>query len=483
MTAEADRLLAVARGAQAEGRPADAFAAAWRVFDLAPGELDAKRLLGRLLRNHPRLARPERREALARLLTDKQVDPTHISSAGWHAFLADETLPPEALAAKAEADPLVHLLLEQSPVAWLEAELAFTRARRWLLLSGPWGDFPRLVEAMRVQATLNGGAWLRDEEEQAALDAAPATAIAAAYAPPPWPAAAELSFADPVTRAVAGQYRSWPYPPWSRVTVPRPTTLPDRVAALDGGRRPGLPVAADILVAGCGTGREAALTALAFPDAKIVAIDFSETSLAYARQRCAHIPTLEFRLLDLHRIADLGLAFDFISCSGVLHHLPDPEAGWAALTAVLKIGGVMQIMVYSMIAREQIGTARTLIADLLDGPVDDDLLRAVRCRLIAQAPDLLADAYDFYTLPGIHDLLVHRHEDSFDVPRIGRAIDALGLELLRFVLPTRHDRALYLSANPHDPCFRDVEAWAELERSAPFLFAGMHRFWCRKPRR
>jgi len=67
------------------------------------------------------------------------------------------------------------------------------------------------------------------------------------------------------------------------------------------------------------------------------------------------------------------------------------------------------------------------------------------------------------------------------VPRIARAMDSLGLELLRFVLPTRHDRALYLRAHPNDPCFRDIQAWAALERTAPFLFAGMHKFWCRKP--
>jgi SAM-dependent methyltransferase len=486
MTPEAAQLLAAARGAQAGGRPEDALAAAWRAFDLAPDDLDTKRLLGRLLRNHPKLARAERREALTRLLIDPQLDPTHISSAGWQAFLGPKTGPAEAaeaLAARADADPLARHLLEQSPVAWLEAELAFTRVRRWLLLSRCWGEFPHLVAALRAQATLNGGAWLRDEAEQAALDAAPDTAIAAAYAPPPWSAGEELSLTDPVTHAVAGQYRSWPYPPWSRVTVPRPTTLPDRVAALDGGRRPELPVEADILVAGCGTGREAALTALGFPDARIVAVDFSETSLTYARQRCAHIPNLEFRLLDLHRVADLGLMFDFVSCSGVLHHLPDPEAGWAALAAVLRPGGVMQIMVYSMAAREQIRTARALIADLLERPVDDDLLRAVRRRLIGQAPDLLADSYDFYTLAGIHDLLVHRHEDCFDVPRIARALDKLGLELLRFVLPTRHDRALYLRDHPNDPCFRDIGAWAELERTVPFLFAGMHKFWCRKTRR
>ena len=237
------------------------------------------------------------------------------------------------------------------------------------------------------------------------------------------------------------------------------------------------------MVAGCGTGREAALTALTFPDARIVAVDFSETSIAYARQRCAAlgITTVDFRLLDVHRIADLGMDFDFVAGSGVLHHLPDPEAGWAALAAVLRPGGVMRVMLYSMVARAQIRAARALIADLLDRPIDDDLLRAARRRLIEEAPALLADAYDFYSLAGLHDLLLHRHEDPFDVPRIARALDALGLELLAFTLPTPHARALYLQAHPGDPRLRDVNAWAALEQAEPSLFAGMHGFWCRKP--
>jgi SAM-dependent methyltransferase len=466
----------------------EALAAAWRAFDFAPADLDVKRLLSRLLRNHPELARTERREDLIRLLIDPQIDPILAASAGWHAFLADEKVPtaaeaPEALAAWADADPLAHHLLEQSPVAWPAAETTLTRLRRWLLLTGRWSDFPRLVETLRVQAMLNGGAWPRDESEQAELDAAPDTPIAAAYSPPPLSATDGISFADPVTRAVADQYRNWPYPPWSRITPPRPTTLPDRVAAFDGGRPSGLPVDADILIAGCGTGREAALTALTYPDAKIVAVDFSETSLAYARERCAAagIGNLDFRLLDIHRVADLGMSFDLVACCGVLHHLPDPEAGWAALTAVLRPGGVMRIMVYSIVARLQIRAARSLVADLLDRPVDDDLLRAVRHRLIEKAPDLLSDSYDFYTLAGLHDLLLHSHEDPFDVSRIKRAIDSLGLELITFALPTPYHRARYRREHPGDPCLRDVAAWASLEKTEPSLFAGMHKFWCRKP--
>ncbi len=81
----------------------------------------------------------------------------------------------------------------------------------------------------------------------------------------------------------------------------------------------------------------------------------------------------------------------------------------------------------------------------------------------------------------MHDLLLHRHEDPFDVPRIRRGIERLGLSLIGFVLPTGAHRARYRREHPGDPLFRDYESWAALEKSEPFLFAAMYEFWCRKP--
>ncbi len=94
----------------------------------------------------------------------------------------------------------------------------------------------------------------------------------------------------------------------------------------------------------------------------------------------------------------------------------------AALVDVLKPGGFLRVMVYSKLARMNVRAARALLGELVDQPVDDDLLRAVRARLIAAPRNPVARSPDFYTLGGVHDLLLHRHEDPFDVPRIRRAI-------------------------------------------------------------
>ena len=78
-------------------------------------------------------------------------------------------------------------------------------------------------------------------------------------------------------------------------------------------------------------------------------------------------------------------------------------------------------------------------------------------------------------------MLLHRHEDSFDIPRIRDAIEKLKLQLLGFVLPTAARRARYRTDNPDDPWFRDYDKWFRLETREPYLFSLMYDFWCLKP--
>lgn len=482
-TTAIDKLLSRASALEQSDRPKDALAQGWDALDLDPADVRAKRVVARLLRANPDLASARRKADLERLLSDPDVDPDALASAGWTLVLGQRSLArggdPSAMAASLEQDPLALRLLTEACVASLEAELALTAIRRWLLLSSGRTKHPRLAQALIAQAARNGGAWAFGADERAALGRSDASAFAAAYLPPRPPTPPGERFDDSVTQAVSDQYAQWPYPVWSRITAPEQTTVPRVVEKLDGGRPSGLPVKAEVLIAGCGTGREAALVARRFPDAHVTAIDVSAGSLAYAASRCAGLD-VDFQLLDLHQAARLGRRFDLIACSGVLHHLPDPEAGWAKLVGVLKPGGMMKVMVYSRVARLRVAAAKTHIADLREQPVDDDLLRAVRRRLIDKAPGFVAGSSDFYSLGGVHDLLLNRHEDPFDVARIVRALDRLGLELLAFRLPTAADEARYRVSHPEDPLFRDVAAWAELEKTDPFLFAGMYELWCRR---
>src|SRR5580704_18588324 len=108
----------------------------------------------------------------------------------------------------------------------------------------------------------------------------------------------------------------------------------------------------EILIAGCGTS-QAARYALREPNAQITAIDISETSLHHTRklQQKYELGNLELHNLSILDVQSLGKTFDQVVCTGVLHHLADPDLGLQSLRNVLKPGGVMQIMVYASYGR------------------------------------------------------------------------------------------------------------------------------------
>ena len=95
-----------------------------------------------------------------------------------------------------------------------------------------------------------------------------------------------------------------------------------------------------ILVAGCGT-TQAAHYALRWPRAQVVGIDVSAKSIAFTQglKRKYALANLEVRQLAVERAAELGRSFDHVVCTGVLHHLPDPDAGLRALHDVLAADG------------------------------------------------------------------------------------------------------------------------------------------------
>src|SRR5215469_11303776 len=107
-----------------------------------------------------------------------------------------------------------------------------------------------------------------------------------------------------------------------------------------------------ILVAGCGTS-QAAKYALRWPDTHVVGIDFSATSvrLTNALKEKYRLDNLEVRRLAIEHIADLKMRFDHIVCTGVLHHLQNPNLGLLKLRDALKPDGAMHLMVYAPYGR------------------------------------------------------------------------------------------------------------------------------------
>ncbi|MDR5900464.1 class I SAM-dependent methyltransferase [Halomonas vilamensis] len=87
-----------------------------------------------------------------------------------------------------------------------------------------------------------------------------------------------------------------------------------------------------VLIAGCGT-NQAAYNALSNPSAQVTAIDLSLTSLQHTQylKEKHGLDNLTLHHLNLLEVDTLDQQFDLIISTGVLHHLPDPEAGLCAL--------------------------------------------------------------------------------------------------------------------------------------------------------
>jgi SAM-dependent methyltransferase len=165
----------------------------------------------------------------------------------------------------------------------------------------------------------------------------------------------------------------------------------------------------DILVAGCGTW-QAAKYAVCRPDAHVTGIDVSPTSIDHTAKLKGQyaLSNLGVRQLPIERAADLERQFDLIVCTGVLHHLADPDTGLRALRSVLKPDGAIYLMVYAPYGRAGIymiqeycrrlgiETAAAEIRDLIETlrslPQHHPVASVLRASRDAANPDALADA-------------------------------------------------------------------------------------------
>jgi SAM-dependent methyltransferase len=270
-----------------------------------------------------------------------------------------------------------------------------------------------------------------------------------------------------VSAAVQAQYEANPYPRWVR--------MQQHFAAA-----PRAQEVRSVLVAGCGTGQHAIATAQRFPKARVLAVDISLASLAYAKRKTT-LNNIEYRQADILGMAGVDERFDLIECSGVLHHLEDPFEGWRILAGLRKPGGRMRIGLYSELGRRAIVRARELIAAAGFAP-DADGIRACRAAIRARAGDELLGRIirneDFYSMSGCRDLLFHVQEHRFTLPQIKAMLERLGLKMVELEFADSGETlARYRSRFPHDPAALELDNWHRLEQEFSDTFSRMYQFW------
>jgi tetratricopeptide (TPR) repeat protein/SAM-dependent methyltransferase len=294
--------------------------------------------------------------------------------------------------------------------------------------------------------------------------------------------------ADGVSLRVRQQYEENPYPRW--IKLPRA----EKARSLDSYLRHQFPFASfrpiakggaiDILIAGCGTGQESIETAQQFPEAQVLAVDLSLSSLSYAKRKTDErgLKNVEYAQADITQLGSLGRMFDLIVSVGVLHHLADPMAGLRELVALLRPGGLMLLGLYSERARQSVVAARTFIAERGYASTAADIRRCRQDLMAFESGGLfrqLSSFRDFYATSECRDLLFHVQEHRLTLPRIKAMLSELDLDFIGFLLEPQLVQK-YKECFPEDIPLTNLDYWNDFETRFPQTFIGSYVFWVRK---
>ena len=288
---------------------------------------------------------------------------------------------------------------------------------------------------------------------------------------------------DATSLKVAGQYEAAPYPRWQSLQHSPSGAIqrylgrfvaPERLVFMNGDF--------DVLIAGCGTGQQALMLATAYGSkARLTAIDLSRASLAYAsvmtaRQNVSNVTLIQADVLDAPL---LDRDFDIIQCVGVLHHMADWRAGWRALLSRLKPAGLMNIGLYSALARQGLRELRG--ESNYPGVGCSDAAARVYRRSLMLREDAAPGGYlkfsrDFYTLNTFRDLALHESEANVTIEEIAEFLDETGLVFRGFEL---EDQVTHEFAEVYPKSARPglLADWASFERLNPHTFDAMYCFW------
>lgn len=296
--------------------------------------------------------------------------------------------------------------------------------------------------------------------------------------------------ADVVNR----QYERWRYPPpiqdleawsvhnweWFDPVHAHRVLWPDREYQPD----------LDILIAGCGT-NQAAVFAFSNPAANVVAVDVSLPALdhqQYLKDRHGLV-NLDLRQLPIEELSTLGLDFDLVVSTGVLHHMADPLVGLNALAGCLRRDGAIALMLYAKYGRIGVEVLESIFRDF-GLRQDEASVRLVKDTIAVLPADHPVQSYlkiarDLQDDAALVDTFLHGRARSYTVNDCLNLVSSAGLVFQGWFHKTPyypHD--LFAQPNQFYPALNALpenRIWSVMERMQ--TVNGCHFFMACRPER
>ncbi len=300
---------------------------------------------------------------------------------------------------------------------------------------------------------------------------------------------------DPLADVVSRQYEQWRYPQ----PIQDLDALPDgiwhwfdpsrfhRSLWPDRDYKPDL----DILIAGCGT-NQAAVFAYRNPHAKVVGVDISRPSLNHQQYlKDKHgLWNLELHLLPIEELHTLGLDFDLVVSTGVLHHMADPLVGMKALGGCLRPDGAIGLTLYAKYGRVGVEMLQSLFRDM-GLRQDDESVRIVKDAMSLLPPYHPIQSYlrlegaELQYDGAVVDTFLHGRDRSYDVDACIALVTAAGLVFQGWLVNSPY--------YPHDwftpgtaaydafSALPERQLWSAMERL--HIFGACHFFMVCRPER
>ena len=300
---------------------------------------------------------------------------------------------------------------------------------------------------------------------------------------------------DARTDVVSRQYERWKYPQpiqdleawvpgnweWFDPSHAHRILWPDREYKPD----------LDILIAGCGT-NQAAIFAFNNPAARVVAVDISQPSLDHQQYlKDKHgLWNLELHHLPIEELPTLGLDFDLVVSTGVLHHLADPELGMKTLAGVVRPDGAIAVMLYAKYGRIGVELLESVFRDM-GLRQDDASVQLVRDTISLLSPDHPVQSYlriaaDLqFSDAALVDTFLHGRQRSYTVEDCIDLVNSAGLEFQGWFLKAPYyAHELTTPASGFYPAVNELpetKLWSVMERTQ--TLNACHFFLASRPER